>query len=70
MIIIIIIKAKEILKIRKFFYNADKYILLYPTMILDTPIIPAVSIQNIDKYLDGKQVLFDVNLSIGKGEVF
>jgi ABC-type phosphate transport system ATPase subunit len=30
----------------------------------------AVSIENLDKYLDGKQVLFDINLSIGVGEVF
>ena len=32
--------------------------------------IPAVSIENLDKYLDGKQVLFGINLSIGTGEVF
>lgn len=30
----------------------------------------AVLVSHIDKYLDGKQVLFDVNLSIGEGEVF
>lgn len=31
---------------------------------------PAVSIQNLDKFLDGRQILFDVNLTIGEGEVF
>ncbi|MDD5377042.1 MAG: ABC transporter ATP-binding protein [Candidatus Gracilibacteria bacterium] len=31
---------------------------------------PAVLIENLDKYLDGKQVLFDIGLSIGAGEVF
>ena len=31
---------------------------------------PAVLIENLDKYLDGKQVLFDINLSIEAGEVF
>lgn len=31
---------------------------------------PAVLIENLDKYLDGKQVLFDINLSIAGGEVF
>lgn len=31
---------------------------------------PAVLIANLDKYLDGKQVLFDINLSIEAGEVF
>ncbi len=32
--------------------------------------IPAVSIRNLDKFLDGSQILFDVNLTIGEGEVF
>lgn len=32
--------------------------------------LPAVLIENLDKYLDGKQVLFDINLSIAAGEVF
>ena len=31
---------------------------------------PAVLIENLSKYLDGKQMLFDVNLSIFSGEVF
>ena len=31
---------------------------------------PAVLIENLSKYLDGKQILFDVNLSIFSGEVF
>ncbi len=31
---------------------------------------PAVSIENLDKYLDGKQILFDINLSIRAGEAF
>lgn len=31
---------------------------------------PAVLIEHLDKYLDGKQVLFDINLSIVAGEVF
>ncbi|MDD5197933.1 MAG: ABC transporter ATP-binding protein [Candidatus Gracilibacteria bacterium] len=31
---------------------------------------PAVLIENLDKYLDGKQVLFGINLSIGTGSVF
>lgn len=31
---------------------------------------PAVLIENLDKFLDGKQVLFDINLSIATGEVF
>jgi ABC-2 type transport system ATP-binding protein len=31
---------------------------------------PAVLIENLDKYLDGKQVLFDINLSIEAGEIF
>lgn len=31
---------------------------------------PAVLIENLSKYLDEKQVLFDVNLSIFSGEVF
>lgn len=39
-------------------------------MTPDTQNIPAVLIQNLDKYLDSKQVLFDVNLSIGEGEIF
>lgn len=32
--------------------------------------IPAVSIENLSKYLDGKQILFDINLSIKSGSVF
>lgn len=32
--------------------------------------VPAVLIENLDKYLDEKQVLFDINLSIAEGEVF
>ena len=32
--------------------------------------VPAVLIENLSKYLDGKQVLFDIELSIGAGEVF
>jgi len=32
--------------------------------------LPAVLIENLDKFLDGKQVLFDINLSIAAGEVF
>jgi len=31
---------------------------------------PAVSIRNLDKFLDDRQILFDVNLTIGEGEVF
>lgn len=31
---------------------------------------PAVSIRNLDKFMDGSQILFDVNLTIGEGEVF
>lgn len=34
------------------------------------PRVPAVHIEHLDKYLDSKQVLFDINLSIGAGEVF
>jgi len=32
--------------------------------------IPAITISHLDKYLDRKQVLFDINLSIYEGEVF
>lgn len=31
---------------------------------------PAVLIENLSKYLDGKQVLFGINLLIATGEVF
>jgi len=31
---------------------------------------PAVSIRNLDKFMDDSQILFDVNLTIGGGEVF
>lgn len=34
------------------------------------PVVPAVLIENLSKYLDGKQVLFDINLTIAVGEVF
>ncbi len=34
------------------------------------PVAPAVLIENLSKYLDGKQVLFDINLTIAVGEVF
>ena len=36
---------------------------------VETP-VPAVLIQDLSKYLDGKQVLFGINLSIPAGEVF
>lgn len=32
--------------------------------------LPAVHIEDLSKYLDGKQVLFGINLSIAAGEVF
>jgi ABC-type multidrug transport system ATPase subunit len=39
-------------------------------MTLKKTVIPAVSIRNLDKFFDGRQILFDVNLTIGTGEVF
>jgi ABC-2 type transport system ATP-binding protein len=62
--------CKEILKNGIFFYNTGNIFENTFPMHQTEKEIPAVQIENLSKYLDGKQVLFDINLSIEAGLVF